>query len=171
MGSVAWSSSARVACGFIADPGDKTVSQMIFGVIKNNLGMKAKPLIYRIVKTPSFAKIEWLGPSKTTLDEAMNRKSRGACAVEWLTDMFRKQPEYESEKLKHMAYQAGFSKNALWSPEVNALPIEKKKRTTAAGDVFYVWRAMPGWPPPDKAEPTGTQTTGGPNGTQTDPPY
>jgi hypothetical protein len=93
--------------------------------------------------------IEWVGKTDASMEDAINavkKKSRGVCAVEWLIDRFRERSEWESEELKKMAIDAGISKNALWSPEVNALPITKKKRVTAGGDTYYVWRANSGWP-------------------------
>jgi hypothetical protein len=48
--------------------------------------------------------------------------------------------------LKRLAAEAGISKNALWSPEVNALPILKRKRFNAAGDSMWFWVSQDGWP-------------------------
>ena len=76
----------------------------------------------------------------------VKKKSRGQCATEWLEERFREKNEWESDELKRLAAESGVSKNALWSPEVNALPLEKKKRINASGDVYYVWRSLEGWP-------------------------
>jgi hypothetical protein len=151
MGSVAWGSTSRIAIGFAPDP--NTPTQCLCVGIKNNIGQKASSLIYEIVKTDSLAKVEWKGDSDVSADEALSqtkRKSRGECCVEWLTGKFREKPEWESDELKKEAHQAGFSKNALWSPEVNALPLKKKRRSNAAGEDYWVWRAEPGWPAPEK---------------------
>jgi AAA domain-containing protein len=148
IGSVAWAASARMTVAFVRDPDN--ADQMICGGTKNNLGERAETLAYRIVKTDALAKVEWIGKTNTNMEDAMNqvkKKSRGVCATEWLADQFRGKVEWESSELRNMAAQAGISKNALWSPEVNALPIDKKKRTTADGEVYWVWRAQVGWPP------------------------
>ena len=151
MGSAAWASTARIALAFAKDPDEE--GRYLCAGIKNNLGPLADTLAYRIEKTDTLAKVSWLGKVETTADEAMNqtkKKSRGQCAVEWLTERFRERREWESDELKRMAFQNGLSKNALWSPEVNALPISKRRRHSAAGDEFWVWVAHDGWPPLEK---------------------
>lgn len=149
MGSVAWATAARVACGFIADPSDKT--KCIFGGIKNNLGSKAEGISYQIVKTDALAKVTWLGKSDTSLDDAManvKRKSVGKCVTEWLEDRFREKREWASNDLKNAAIAYGFSYNAFAkSPEVLALPILKRHEPNAFGDMQWFWKAKPGWPP------------------------
>jgi hypothetical protein len=155
MGSVAWGSVARVTCAFAKDP--DVPGQILFGGTKNNLGPVAEPLAFRIEKTDALATVVWVGISETTMDDAIDKvkkKSRGLCATEWLEELFRERCEWRSDELKQMAAEAGISKNALWSPEVNALPIQKKKRVHANGDVFYVWVANQGWPSPNA---TGNQ--------------
>lgn len=150
IGSVAWGTSARIAMTFSVDPNDP--DRCLFSCPKTNLGMKAETLAYQIKTTDALARVEWMGGVDISADDAMNqvkRKTRGACAVEWLAERFRERPEWESDELKRAAAQAGHSKNALWSPEANALPIKKKKRTTADGEEYWVWRAEPGWPPPE----------------------
>jgi AAA domain len=149
MGSVAWGTTARITCAFAKDPDIK--GQVLFGGTKNNLGTVAEPLAFRIDKTDNLATVVWVGISDTTMDDAIDKvkkKSRGQCATEWLEDRFREKPEWPSDELKQMASEAGHSKNALWSPEVNALPIRKIKRTAADGESFWVWRANDGWPQP-----------------------
>jgi hypothetical protein len=148
IGSVAWGSVARMTVAFDHDPNDPNT--FLCGGTKNNLGEKAEVLAYRVVKTDFLATLEWTGKSETTMEDAMNqlkKKSRGACAVEWLIERFREQSEWESDELKKAASEAGLSKNALWSPEVNALPIRKRPRVNASGERYWVWSAEPGWPP------------------------
>lgn len=147
MGSVAWGSVARITCAFAKDPDIK--GQVLFGGTKNNLGPIAEPLAFRIDKTETLASVVWTGTSDTSMDDAIDkvkRKSRGLCATEWLEERFREKPEWPSDELKQMAKEAGHSNNALWSPEVNALPIRKIKRTMANGESFWVWKANDGWP-------------------------
>lgn len=147
VGSVAWGTSARITLAFTKDP--NVSGQLLFGGTKNNLGPLADTVAFRIVKTEVLATVEWLGGVDTTMEDAMNsikKKSRGVCAVEWLTEQFRQRLEWESDELKRNAAEAGISKNALWSPEVNALPISKRKRINAAGDPQWFWVANGGWP-------------------------
>lgn len=147
IGSVAWGSSARMTLAFTKDPNE--LGQMLFGGTKNNLGPIADTLSYKIVPTGTLATIEWLGKVDTSMEDAMNqvkKKSRGACAVEWLEQQFRDRIEWESDELRRAAAEAGVSKNALWSAEVNALPIKKMKRVNATGDVCWYWVADSGWP-------------------------
>jgi hypothetical protein len=147
IGSVAWGTSARMTLAFVKDP--DVPDQWVFGGTKNNIGPIAEVLAYRFAPIPGGVTIEWVGKTETTIENAMNnvsKKTRGQCATEWLRERFAEKAEWESDELKRMAQEAGISKNALWSPEVNALPIEKKKRINASGDSFYVWRALSGWP-------------------------
>lgn len=147
VGSVAWGTSARITLAFTKDP--NVSGQLLFGGTKNNLGPLADTIAFKITKTDVLATVEWLGGVDTTMEDAMNsikKKSRGVCAVEWLTEQFRQRLEWESDELKRNAAEAGISKNALWSPEVNALPISKRKRINAAGDQQWYWVANGGWP-------------------------
>lgn len=147
IGSIAWGTSARMTLAFVKDP--DIPDQWVFGGTKNNLGQLAETLAYRFAKAPEGVTIEWIGKTETTIENAMNnisKKTRGQCATEWLAARFKEKTEWESDELKKMAHEAGISKNALWSPEVNGLPIEKKKRINASGDSFWVWRSLNGWP-------------------------
>ena len=89
------------------------------------------------------------------MEDAMNKvkkKTRGVCAVEWLIERFREHREWTSDDLKKHAAESGISKNALWSPEVNSLPIRKRERANAAGDVQWYWIAEKNWPPENDRE-------------------
>jgi len=148
MGSVAWASTARITLAFDKDP--DTSGQYLVGGSKNNLGPLADTLAYRIVKTPSLAKIEWVGQVDTSADDMVNqtpKKTRGASAVEWLIGIFRQKREWESDEIRRMAREAGISKYALWeSPEVLALPIVKRRRINANGEQYWIWVADENWP-------------------------
>ncbi len=147
VGSVAWGTSARITLAFTKDP--NVAGQLLFGGTKNNLGPLAETVAYKIVKTDVLATVQWLGQVDTTMEDAMNsvkKKSRGQCAVEWLTSRFREKREWESDTLREDADNNGISKNALWSPEAQALPILKRQRINAAGDRAWFWIAETGWP-------------------------
>lgn len=153
IGSVAWASTSRIA--HIYSPHPEEREQAVFLPLKNNLGRMPEGLAYRIVPTEAFAKVEWLGTIDFDADDAMAgqpRKSRGVVATEWLMEQFRKQREWRSDELKRNATEAGVSKNALWSPEVNALPIRKRQHFNASGERFWTWIAEPGWPPESDQE-------------------
>jgi hypothetical protein len=151
IGSVAWGSSARMTVAFQSDPDN--LGQFLCGGTKNNLGEKADVLEYRVVKTDSLAKIEWIGKSDASMEDAMNsikKKSKGANAVEWLEGLFRERREWESDELRRMSREVGVTKYALFeSPEVLALPIKKRKRINANGEQYWVWIADDGWPKND----------------------
>lgn len=149
MGSVAWATTPRIAIGFTDDPDNQ--DQHIMAGIKNNLGRKAQACTYRIVTTtPKRAKVEWGSVIDISADDAMNkvkRKPVGHSAVEWITDRFREQREWESLELKRLAREAGISTDSIFKgSEVNALPILKRPRVNASGDRYWVWIAQPGWP-------------------------
>ncbi len=148
MGSAAWGSTARVAIGFAGDPDDAT--RCLMTGMKNNLGPKADTLAYQIVRTNKLAVVEWLGTVDTTADDAMNnvkKKPVGVEVVEWITDRFREQLEWESNDLKRLAKDAGVSTDAIFKgPEVKALPIIKRPRTDANGNQTWTWKAKDGWP-------------------------
>lgn len=148
MGSAAWVQAVRAAHMFAPDPDDKKRS--LFVPLKVNNAPRPRGLAYRIADDDDGrTRVEWLGEVETSADEAVGRlpkKSRGACATDWLAERFRERREWSSEELKRAASEAGFSKNALWAPEVNALPIRKRRRMDASGDVAWYWIADEGWP-------------------------
>jgi hypothetical protein len=150
IGSTAWSSTARIALSFSKHPEEP--GRFLCEGAKNNLGPLASTLVYRIVSAGTVGRIEWLGEVSATTDEAASepeKQSRGARAVAWLESLFRYKREWESEVIHSLAYQAGISRNALFSEEVKALPIKrrKRKRLGDSGEDFWVWVAMTGWPP------------------------
>lgn len=149
IGSVAWGSVARITVAFVKDP--DAPDQFLFGGSKNNLGPLAETLAYKFTKDDSDSvRIEWIGKTDTTMENAMNqvkKKSRGVCAVEWLTEQFRERRQWESDEITRAAKEAGLSRSALWSPEANALPFSKKKRVNASGEPCWMWIADDDWPP------------------------
>jgi hypothetical protein len=138
-------STARIGLAF-AEEDDGSV---VLGGIKNNVGPLASTLAFRIVPTADLARIEWLGAVNRTTNEVLNRvprKSRGECAVAWLEDRFRESREWRSDDLHAAAKNFGLSRSSLWSPEVQALPIVKRKRMTQAGEPYWTWIAGENWP-------------------------
>lgn len=152
MGSVAWVNAVRAAHMFVRDPDDN--DRVLFVPLKMNVARRPSGLAYAIRPTeadPDLARVVWLESVDQTADEAIgqkSRKSRGVVAVEWLAERFRIRREWPSDELKRDAAEAGISKNALWSNEVNALPIRKSKRVDATGEVHWFWIAQEGWPEP-----------------------
>jgi hypothetical protein len=147
IGSIAWMTSSRIGHIFWPDPDQP--ERVLFISSKNNLGPKAPALAFKVVKTETFARVDWLGKVDITADEAIagvKKVTRGMAAVEWLTARFREQREWTSNDLKSAAAEAGISKNALWSAEAQALPIERIQHTAADGHRFWTWTARPGWP-------------------------
>jgi hypothetical protein len=150
IGSVAWVAGVRAAHMFCTDPDDK--DQSLFIPLKVNIAKKPKGLVYKIkgvAGDDNRGTLEWLGEDDRSADEAMGkvkRKSRGVCAVEWLTERFQEKREWESEDITRAGREAGVSRNALWSPEVNALPFRRKKRVSADGVPCWMWIADDGWP-------------------------
>ena len=158
MGSVAWSSTSRIALGFAVDPNNQ--AQCLFAGIKNNLGPKAQTLAYEIKTTDTLAVVEWHGEVDTTADEAMNqtkKKSRRVTASEFLVEQFRLKRCWASDDLIQVAREAGVSRNALFEAKGD-LPIKAKQVTTQDGQRFWEWQAIPPWPPTEEEnhlEPLG----------------
>ncbi len=160
MGSVAWATTPRIAIGFTDNPDVK--EEHLMAGIKNNLGPKAQAISYRIDKlpdNPKRARIEWVSVLDITADEAMNRDWRkpvGIEAVEWITDRFREQREWESSELRRLAQDAGVSLRAIFKgDEVKALPIRKRPRIDAHGNRVWTWLAKGDWPPKREANREG----------------
>lgn len=148
MGSVAWVNAVRAAHMFIRDEDDN--DKVHFAPIKINVGKFPMALTYQIMPTKDdLARVEWVGESDQNADEVLGnkKKTRGASAVDWLTGLFGMQREWRSDDLRAMAKEVGVTKYALFeSPEVKALPIDRRKRCTADGEHYWVWRAREGWP-------------------------
>lgn len=148
VGSVAWVNAVRAAVMFSKDPNDHT--RRLFIPFKSNNAPEQKGLSYRVMPTDTLAKIEWIGEVDTTADEALNQTktvTAATDAVDWITEMFRDQLEWESGELKRLALAAGHTFNAVFkSKEVKALPIMKRPKTDANGNKTWTWTAIHGWP-------------------------
>lgn len=148
IGSVAWTTIARVAHSFAPDP--DTAGECLFLPMKNNLGPIAKGLSYRIVKTDTLATVQWTGEVDLSADEAMSgekRKPRRVIASEWLAQQFRARREWPSNEITDAGKEHGVSRSALWEAK-GCLPIDARKRTTADGEPVWYWVARADWPPP-----------------------
>jgi hypothetical protein len=147
IGSVAWVSTSRVAHGFAPDPDNP--HKRIMSPLKSNLGQLPKGLVYQITKSNDLAKVEWLGETDMTGDEAMSGEKkvpRHVDAKRWLeTVAFVQQREWRSDDIKDAAREAGVSKNALWEAK-GLLPIQARQVVSADGERHWVWVAEPGWP-------------------------
>ncbi len=154
IGSVAWASTSRIAHVFAPHPDER--DQGVFVPLKTNIGRKAEAISYEIVSTGPIAHVEWRGKIDLEADDAMsgeNKKPRGVQAIEFLADAFTRRREWDADELRRVAAEAGVSKNALWSPEVQALPIRKRQVVGANGDRKWIWIAETGWPPENDREP------------------
>ncbi|MGE4197654.1 MAG: AAA family ATPase [Phycisphaerales bacterium] len=153
MGSVAWVNAVRSAHMFAKDPDDEDEERVVFATIKINNGKKRKALTYRIDSIDDErAKVQWIAVTDQTADQVIKgikKKPRGVVATEWLAERFREKAEWPSDELIEMGKEDNISRSALFSPEVNGLPIEKKPNVRADGTKYYVWRVKRGanWPP------------------------
>ncbi len=151
---MAWASTSRIAHVFAPHPDER--DQGVFVPLKTNIGRKAEAISYEIVSTGPIAHVEWRGKINLEADDAMsgeNKKPRGVQAIEFLADAFTRRREWDADELRRVAAEAGVSKNALWSPEVQALPIRKRQVVGANGDRKWIWIAETGWPPENDREP------------------
>ena len=147
IGSVAWTTTARIAHSFAPDP--DTSGDCMFLPIKSNLGQLPKGLGYRIKSTDTLAVVEWTGEVDLSADEAMageKRKPRRVVASEWLAEQFRVRREWISNEITDAGKEHGISRNALWEAK-GCLPIDARKRMTADGEPVWYWVARPDWPP------------------------
>jgi len=147
IGSVAWMTTSRI--GHIFAPDSESPDRVFFLSSKNNLGPKAKGMAYRIVKTETFAKVEWLGETTVTADEAMagttSAKPRRVNAAKFLIDLFNKQQEWPSDDLFEAAREAGISRQAIFEAK-DRLQLPKARRTVLPdGDVKWVWWVPADW--------------------------
>ncbi len=155
MGSVAWVAAVRAAHMFVQDP--DMPGKRLYVPLKVNNAKPPKAIRY-IIEGPTDDQgiIRWLEETDVTADEAVGavaRKSCGVVATEWLAARFREKTEWESADLKRLGIDAGLTGHQIFkSPEVNALPIDKRQRITSNGDRYWVWIARDGWPSPESAE-------------------
>jgi hypothetical protein len=165
MGSVAWVTTSRIAHTFVRDPDDKT--RNLFAVAKTNLGPIAPTLAYRVVKTDSLARVEWLGEVDITADDAMSREPkrirRDMIARDWLIEQFRKKREWRSEDLFEAGRQENISRNAIFeAKELLKLP-KARQEWQPDGERTWIWHVPPDWPPltakPGTTGPVGQWVT------------
>jgi putative DNA primase/helicase len=146
MGSVAWVNAVRAAHMFARDPDNP--ERRLFLPLACNLCEEHKALAYRIAKTDSLARVEWLGEVDTTADEAMNaprNAPRKVLARDWLIDLFRQKLEWASDDFWASARQHGVSKNAIDEARVQ-LALPKPRRVCgSSGNVSWVWWVPPDW--------------------------
>jgi hypothetical protein len=146
IGSIAWVAAVRAAHMFCADD----QANRLFVPLKINNAVKPKTLSYEITTArDDLGRLTWLNELDVTADEAIGcvpRKSRGVVATEWLATQFQSRAEWDSDELFKAAREMGISRNAMFAPEVNALPIRKCKRTSASGESNWMWIAEDGWP-------------------------
>jgi hypothetical protein len=147
IGSVAWMSTVRI--GHIFAPDSEVPGRVLFVPPKNNLGPLAKGLAFRIVKTTTFARVEWLGEVDITADEAVNhdpRKPKRMLAEEWLKLIFREKREWPSDEFWKNAREHGVSKYAIDAVR-DKMEIPRARRTvTENGTTLYTWYVPPDWP-------------------------
>jgi hypothetical protein len=150
IGSVAWASTSRIAHLFAKHPEQR--GQSVFIPLKSNIGRLPSGLTYQISDGDSTARVEWLATVEFDADDALygEKKSRGVVAAEWIVERFREKREWPSDELKQAAKEVGLDRKALWSPEVNAMPIRKRRRVDAAGEIHWYWQAEDGFPPEKK---------------------
>lgn len=153
IGSVAWTTTARIAHSFAPDP--NSPGGCLFVPMKSNLGQLPKGLAYRIRSTDTLATVEWTGEVDTTADEAMAAEApakgggtRKVAATDWLTARFRERREWPSDDIHALARGAGLSRNAVFEAKKD-LPVRAKKVTGGNGEVHWFWHAEDGWPPPE----------------------
>ncbi len=148
MGSAAWSNAVRGTSLFVRDPDVK--GQVFFAPDKTNLSAPIPALIYRIVAGEAGPRVEWIGASDMTADDALagaKAKPRRVHAAEWLAEQFAVQREHLSNDLYREAKEAGLSRGAVWEAK-QALPIRAKKISPQDGSpVYWAWVAEDGWPP------------------------
>lgn len=142
IGSVAWTTTSRVAHAFVADPDNE--GQALFIPMKSNLGALPKGLSYRIAKTENFARIEWLGEVDTTADEAMSgekserKQTKTEGAVDWLRERFAEKSEWTSDEILKTGESAGFKRDQLFAAK-KSLGFKAKKSPEHNG--AWIWRS------------------------------
>lgn len=149
LGSVAWTTTSRVAMSFAPDPDPDQPGRCLFTGMKNNLGETAKTLAYRIVKTDTLARIEWLGEVDISADEAMageRREPRKVVASDWLIAKFRQKLRWFSDDLFALAKQEGVSRNAIFEAKKDLALPSCQQDEMPGGKKAFVWWVPPDWP-------------------------
>jgi hypothetical protein len=155
MGSVAWAAVARMTVAFNTDPDNP--GQIVMGGTKNNLGPNANTLAFTTENDNGTGKVKWIGEVDTSMDDALNhvkKKSRSQNAAEWLVQRFREQSSWPSDDLYALARAAGVHRNAIFEAK-DELPIKARQVVPQDGKPrYWEWRAVDGWPPPEKSNET-----------------
>lgn len=153
IGSIAWASTARIAHIFGPHPDEP--NQNVFLPLGSNIGRPVEGMSYSIGEEGGKTVVKWIGNVEIDANEmtsTLPKKPRGVEAVEWLEARFRERRTWSSDELKREAAEAGLSKNALWSPEVKALPIKKRPVVGCNGERHWEWVANDGWPVEQKTK-------------------
>ncbi len=100
LGSVAFTSVARIVHLFAPDTDDP--SRRLFVPSKTNVGPLGKGLAYRITRTETLARVEWLGEVETSADEAMDHDRKPVVpdatrAAGWLREFLADGPKMSEE--------------------------------------------------------------------------
>lgn len=151
IGSVAWSTTARVLHIFAEDPQDP--SKRVFIPKKNNLGPRLTGLGYQITEeTPGSTQVVWLGPTDATADNAMNAfggkktETNADKATAFLIRQFVIKREWDSQELIDLAEKEHITRHALFNVrrtrDKPGLPIDARSKGKN-----WTWIAEPGWPP------------------------
>jgi hypothetical protein len=155
IGSVAWTTTSRVAHAFVADA-DRP-DGAIFVPMKSNLGALPKGIAYRIAKTENFAKVEWLGQVDATADEAFggekpkeDKQTKTAAAVEWLRERFAERGTWASDEIISLGETAGFNRDQMFAAK-KALG-SKAEKGRGPGAEWY-------WKLDENAKDSSTVTT------------
>jgi hypothetical protein len=158
MGSVAWVSTARIAHTFTVDPDNS--DRCLWVPLKNNLGELGRAIAYRVAKTDSLARVEWIEEVDTTADEALGhapKQRRDVAASEWLIERFREKLEWASDDLFRAAKESNISRNAVFEAKRLLKLPTAKKRVSENGDTEYRWWVPANWEPLQRD--TGTPGT------------
>lgn len=150
MGSVAWVTTARIAHTLCIRPEDP--SQCLWVPLKNNLGVLAKALAYKITPTGSgSAKVEWVEEVDMSAEEAMGhaepKPRRDVVASEWLIEQFREKREWPSDELFKNAKEVNINRDAMFEAK-KLLDLPKARKVTQEnGNVVWCWWVPENWPP------------------------
>lgn len=146
LGSVAWVTTARIAHSFCSDPDDK--SRCLFVPLKNNLGPLAKALAYRVTKTDSLAKVEWLEEVDISADDAMagsqnRQRKRNVIAADWLEKIFESVDQLPSKEIwDRQKTETSLSDNALKEGK-DLLGIRAHRDKDPDGKECWMWLWTP----------------------------
>lgn len=147
MGSVAWVNTVRSAHMIAKDPNDRT--RRLFLPMKCNVGEERKGLAYRIVKTPSLARVEWLDEVDTTADEAMSQDKRQPAvrdAKEVLIEMFNKQQAWPSDQFWAYLRANGIQRREFDKARAELSIPRTRQVVSPSGDRLHTWWVPPNWP-------------------------